>query len=91
MIVMDEARAATWAAEAEREYAKDAHEEEAENNYSEYMVVPSGLPTCSHHANGHQANSEKFVPPTQRLVDRHSRPSLRIEGDRRNAAGPSSE
>jgi hypothetical protein len=77
---MDEARAATWAAEAEREHAKDTHEEEAENSCSEYMVVPGGLPTCGHDANGHQANSEKSVPPTQRLVDRHSRPSLCIDG-----------
>jgi hypothetical protein len=72
---MDEARAATWAAEAEREYAKDAHEEEAENNYSEYMVVPSGLPTCGHHANGHQANSENLYHPRSAWLivirDRH--------------------
>lgn len=81
---MHEARAAARTSKAEREHAKYAHEKEAKNGYSLDMVVPRGLPTPGQYADRHQAHSQKRVPVSKCLPDRHrerhaSRCKLAIE------------
>jgi hypothetical protein len=67
-----ETATAAGTAEPKAEHADDTDEQEPEDDFPKYMVVPGGLPTPGQHADRQDADPEKAKPASECLSYGHA-------------------